>query len=69
MRVVPRWSSVVAANSGRPHLEPVMYDSRLSAVVQVKDAMIVKGPPAGQGVALAGKSSGSNDLDSDFSPN
>ena len=52
--------------SGRSHLKPIIYDSRLSAVVKVKDAMSVKGLTARQGVALAGKPSGSDDLDNDF---
>jgi hypothetical protein len=53
-------------NSGRADLKPIVYDSRLSATVKVKDAMSVKGLTARQGVALAGKPSGSDDLDNKF---
>ena len=50
----------------RDHLKPIVYDSRLSAAVVIKDSMVVKGLTFRQGVGLAGIPTGSDDLSNKF---
>eukprot|EP01083_Nonionella_stella_P074656 202585_1 len=51
---------------GRNHLKPVIYDSRLSSVVKMKDAMYIQGLTLRQGVALAATPTGTGELDNTF---
>lgn len=53
-------------SSGRDRLEPVTYDSRLTTVVKVRDALSIQGLTARQGVALAGRPTGSSEMDNEF---
>ena len=52
--------------SGRDHIKPVIYDSRLSAAEKAKDAMSILGLTTRQGVALAGLPSGTDELDNSY---
>lgn len=52
--------------SSRDDLKPVVYDSRLSAAVKAKDAMSIQGLTLSQGVALAGRPTGTDEADNSY---